>query len=160
VAGPLLCRRPPWPVGPQLPGHENLDDGSWHSSFGDFGPQVRFKATRGSLVVTPLLVFGVPSHSYEFYAHATAGLHLAAGQVGVILGRLLDPWLENAYVQARYTFTRNDKVLGIAHDQSGSSTCRHRRTRTSCTTTSFCAPTASSWEALPPTHSRARSSWP
>jgi len=106
---------------PPLPGHENLDDGNWHSSFGDFSAQVRFKATRGSLVVTPLLAFGVPSHSYEFYAHATAGLHLAAGQVGVILGRLLDPWLENAYVQARYTFTRNEKVLGIAHDQSNAS---------------------------------------
>jgi hypothetical protein len=103
---------------PPLPGHQNLDDGSWHSAFGDFSAQVRFKATQGSLVVTPLLAFGVPSHSYEYYAHATAGLHLSAGQVGVILGRLLDPWLDNAYVQARYTFTMPATVLGIRHDSS------------------------------------------
>jgi hypothetical protein len=103
---------------PPLPGHVNEDDGNWHSTFGDFYAQLRFKATRGSLVVTPLLAFGVPSHSYEYYAHATAGLGLASGQVGVILGRLLDPWLGNAYVQARYAFTKNEKVLGISHDQS------------------------------------------
>jgi hypothetical protein len=103
---------------PPLPDHQNLDDGNWHSTFGDFAAQLRFKATSGSLVVTPLLAFWVPSHSYEYYAHATAGLHLTAGQVGVILGRLLDPWLENAYVEARYTFTVPEKVLGISHDQS------------------------------------------
>lgn len=103
---------------PPLPGHQNEDDGNWHSTFGDFNAQLRFKATKGSLVVTPLLAFGVPSHSYEYYAHATAGLGLTAGQVGVILGRLLDPWLDHAYVQARYTFTRPEKVLGIAHDSS------------------------------------------
>lgn len=103
---------------PPLPGHENLDDGNWHSAFGDFYAQLRFRATKGSLVATPFLAFGFPSHDYEYYAHATAGLHLTAGQVGVILGRLLDPWLESAYVQARYTFIKQEKVLGIAHDQS------------------------------------------
>jgi hypothetical protein len=103
---------------PPSPGHENQDDGDWHSTFGDFYAQLRFKASKGSLVVTPFLAFGVPSHSYEYYAHATAGLHLTAAQGGVILGRLLDPWLESAYVQARYTFTRPEKVLDITHDQS------------------------------------------
>jgi hypothetical protein len=103
---------------PPHPGHESQDDGNWHSTFGDFYAQLRFKASKGSLVVTPFLAFGVPSHSYEYYAHATAGLHLTAAQGGVILGRLLDPWLESAYVQARYTFTRPEKVLDITHDQS------------------------------------------
>ena len=103
---------------PPLPGHENQDDGNWHSTFGDFYAQLRFKATKGSLVATPFLAFGVPSHSYEYYAHATAGLHLTAAQAGVILGRLLDPWLSNGFVQARYTFTKYEKVLDIAHDQS------------------------------------------
>ena len=103
---------------PPLPGHENQDDGNWHDTFGDFYAQLRFKATKGSLVATPFVAFGLPSHSYEYYAHATAGLHLNAAQAGVILGRLLDPWLESAYVQARYTFTRPEKVLGIEHDQS------------------------------------------
>lgn len=103
---------------PPLPGHENQDDGSWHSTFGDFRAEVRFKATTGSLVVTPLLAFGTPSHSYEYYAHATAGLGLTRGQVGVSVGRLLDPWIANGYAQVRYAFTVPEKVLGISHNSS------------------------------------------
>ncbi len=33
-------------------------------------------------------------------------------------GRLLDPWLSNAYVQTRYTFTVPERVLGIWHNRS------------------------------------------
>ena len=102
---------------PPLAGHLNEDDGHWHATFGDIRAEVRFKATRGSLVVTPLLAFSAPSHSYEYYAHATAGLGLAKGEVGVNVGRLLDPWLPSAYVQARYTFTVPEKVLGLAHNR-------------------------------------------
>jgi hypothetical protein len=101
-----------------LPGHVNLDDGSWHGTFQDLRAEVRFKATRGSLVVTPLVAFSVPTHSYEYFAHAAAGRDLWEGQVGVNVGRLLDPWLPNAYVQARYTFAVLEKVLGISHDRS------------------------------------------
>lgn len=103
---------------PPLPDHQNEDDGSWHSTFGDFRAEVRFKATSGSLVVTPLLAFSTPSHSYEYYAHATAGLGLAEGRVGVSIGRLLDPWISNAYAQARYTYTVPEKVLGLSHNRS------------------------------------------
>jgi hypothetical protein len=103
---------------PLLPGHQNVDDGSWHSSFGDFRAEVRFRATKGSLVVTPFAAFATPSHSYEFIGHATAGLGLSEGQVGVNFGRLLDPLVPNAYAQVRYTFAMNSKVLGISHYRS------------------------------------------
>ena len=103
---------------PPLAGHRNEDDGHWHATCGDFRAEVRFKATTGTLVVTPLAAFSVPSHSYEYYAHATAGLGLARGQVGVNIGRLLDPLLPGAYVQARYTFTLPEKVLGMSHNRS------------------------------------------
>lgn len=103
---------------PPLVGHRNEDDGRWYGTFGDFQAEVRFKATQGSLVVTPLLAFSAPSHSYEYYAHATAGVGLAKGVVGMNVGRLLDPLLPNAYMQARYTFTVPEKVLGISHNQS------------------------------------------
>jgi hypothetical protein len=103
---------------PPLEGHQNLDDGSWHSAFGDFHIEARFRATHGPLVVTPLVAFSVPSHSYEIYAHATAGLGLTEGQVGVHVGRLLDPVIPNSYMQVRYTFTMPGKALGISHDWS------------------------------------------
>ena len=103
---------------PPLEGHQNLDDGSWHSTFGDFAAEVRFRATHGSLVVTPLLAFSTPSHSYEYYAHAPAGLGLTEGRVGANVGRLLDPLIPNAYMQVRYTLTMPGKALGISHDRS------------------------------------------
>ena len=103
---------------PLLPGHRNEDDGHWHSTFGDFRAELRFKATTGSLVVTPLVAVLAPSHSYEFIAHAAAGLGLTEGRVGVNVGRLLDPLLPNGYAQVRYTLTVPEKALGISHDWS------------------------------------------
>ncbi len=101
-----------------LPGHQYQDDARWHGTLQDLRAEFRFKATTGSLVVTPLVALSLPTHSYEFYAHAAAGRHLAEGQVGVNVGRLLDPVLPNSYVQARYTFTVPEKELGIWHNRS------------------------------------------
>jgi len=103
---------------PPLAGHRNEDDGNWHSTFGDFRAEARFKVTKGSLVVTPLLAFSAPSHSYEFYAHAAAGLGLKEGQVGVNVGRRLDPLVPDAYMQVRYMFTVPERVLDISHNRS------------------------------------------
>jgi len=103
---------------PPMPGHQNQDDGKWYDTFGDFAAEVRFKTTLGSFVVTPLLGLTVPSHSYEFYAHAAAGRGLTEGRVGVNVGRLLDPLLPNAYAQVRYVFSVPERPLGIWHNRS------------------------------------------
>jgi hypothetical protein len=103
---------------PLLAGHQKQDDGEWHSTFGDVSAEVRFKATKGALVVTPFLAYLGPSHSYEYYGHAVAGLGVKEGQVGVNVGRLLDPWIPNSYVQARYTFTVPEKALDIRRYRS------------------------------------------
>jgi hypothetical protein len=103
---------------PPVAGRTNLDDGAWHSTFQDFRGEVRFRATKGSLVVTPFAALIVPSHSYEYYGHPAAGRDLVEGQVGVVAGRLLDPLLPNAYVQVRYLYGIPEKALGISHDRS------------------------------------------
>ena len=101
-----------------LPGHVNEDDGRWHGTLQDFRAEVRFRATRGALVLTPLLAVSVPSHSYEYFAHAAAGRGQTEGRIGLNVGRVLDPVLPNAYVQARYTYAVPEKALGISHDRS------------------------------------------
>src|SRR3989442_11880340 len=53
-----------------LPGHRNEDDGQWHGTFQDLRVEVRFRASTGSLVVTPLLAFSTPTCSYEYFAHS------------------------------------------------------------------------------------------
>jgi hypothetical protein len=101
-----------------LAGRENLDDGDWHHTFQDLLTEVRFRATKGSLVVTPFATLIVPTHYYEYYGHPAAGRKLVEGQVGVVAGRLLDPILPNAYLQVRYLFAVPEKVLGVSHDRS------------------------------------------
>jgi hypothetical protein len=103
---------------PPVAGRENLDDGEWHHTFQDLLAEVRFRATRGSLVVTPFAAVVVPTNYYEYYGHGAAGRKLVEGQVGVVAGRLLDPFLPNAYLQVRYLFARPEKVLGVSHDRS------------------------------------------
>jgi hypothetical protein len=103
---------------PPVAGRENLDDGRWHETFQDLQAEVRFRATKGSLVVTPFVSLVVPTHYYEYYGHGAAGRKLVEGQVGVVAGRLLDPLLPNAYLQVRYLFAKPEKVLGVSHDRS------------------------------------------
>jgi hypothetical protein len=103
---------------PALPGKVTYDDGSWHGTFQDLRAEVRFKAATGSLAITPLLAIVVPTTGYPQLGHSAAGRHLVEGQVGVNVGRLLDPVLPDAYLQARYTYTVPERPLGIAHDRS------------------------------------------
>ena len=101
-----------------LAGRANLDDGDWHSTFQDLLAEVRFRATSGSIAVTPFVAVSVPTHYYEYYGHGAAGRKLVEGQFGVAAGRLLDPLLPNGYVQVRYMYGVPEKVLGISHNRS------------------------------------------
>jgi hypothetical protein len=103
---------------PAVAGHERYDDGAWHGTFQDLRADVRFRATRGSLALTPFVGFGAPTHSYEFLGHAAAGRALVEGQVGVSAGRSLDPVLPGAYAQVTYAFTVPERPLGIWHNRS------------------------------------------
>lgn len=95
-----------------------LDNGSYHGTFQDFRIEARYMATTGSLVVTPFLGVGVPSHSYEYFAHTAPGKDIKEVQGGVSIGRRLDPVLGDAYFQARYAYAIPERVLGISHNRS------------------------------------------
>jgi hypothetical protein len=100
------------------PGAPLPDDGTWNGTFQDFRAEVRFRATTGSFAVTPIVALVVPSHFYEYLAHSAPGRGLTEGQFGVNVGRVLDPILPKAYMQARYVFVVPEKPLGIAHNRS------------------------------------------
>src|SRR5262245_15801647 len=55
------------------PGKPAIDDGAWHSTFTDFRAEVRFKATSGSLALTPVVALAAPSHWYESHGHSASG---------------------------------------------------------------------------------------
>jgi hypothetical protein len=65
-----------------------LDDGNWHTTAQDFRFSVRYNVLRGPVHVTPFVGSEVPSHEYEFYAHAAPGRQLKEALAGVSVGRL------------------------------------------------------------------------
>jgi hypothetical protein len=97
------------------------DDGKMHGTFQDFRFEARFMATSGSLVVTPFVSGGLPSADYATMGHASPGRGLWEVGAGVNLGRRLDPFLPEAYVQGRFSFTIPETVIGISHDRSNAS---------------------------------------
>src|SRR5262245_39402921 len=99
-------------------GQVTNDDGNWHGTFQDFRFEARYMATTGSLVVTPYVSLGLPSHSYETFSHVAAGRDLHEVAAGVNLGRRLDPVLPDAYAQARLSFVVPQKVLDTWNNRS------------------------------------------
>ena len=103
---------------PARPGKPALDTGAWNSAFTDFRAEVRFKATTGALAVTPVVAIVFPSHWYESMGHSAFGNNAVEGQFGVSVGRLLDPVLPNAYLQARYLYAVPEEWAGIRPTRS------------------------------------------
>jgi hypothetical protein len=103
---------------PPIQGRVADDDGAWHTTFQDFLAEVRFRATSGSVAVTPFAAVAVPVTDYKYYGHGAAGRKLVEGQFGVAAGRLLDPILPDAYLQLRLMYAVPEKVLGISHNRA------------------------------------------
>jgi opacity protein-like surface antigen len=95
-----------------------LDTGSYHGELQDFRFGVRWLAFRVPFVLTPYVAAVVPSHDYRYFAHSAVGRGLRQYVLGFYAARRLDPVLENAYVQLRYSYAFVEKVIGISHDIS------------------------------------------
>lgn len=96
----------------------SLDDGTFHSTFSDVRFGLRYNVTRGSAVITPYIGTVVPSHGYEFFAHAAPGERLHEVQVGTYAAKLFDRGLPGTFVSARYAYGFAERVLDIAHNRS------------------------------------------
>lgn len=94
------------------------DDGRVHAGFQDVRFAMRYNLTRGPLVITPFVGTNVPTHGYEYFAHASLGPRVRELEVGAYVGRLLTPALPNAFVQARYSYSLAEKIVGVRHDRS------------------------------------------
>jgi hypothetical protein len=95
-----------------------IDDGTYHSTFQDFTFQGRYNIAANPMQITPFVRVIIPSHNYEWFAHAAAGVRTKRVQFGTYAGRVLDPIFPNAYFQARYGFTFHEKILDISRHSS------------------------------------------
>jgi hypothetical protein len=94
------------------------DNGAAHSGFQNVRFGVRYNIVDGPLTITPFVGSSVPSHSYEYFAHAAYGTRVRELEVGTYVGRMLGPILPKAFVQARYAYSFAERIEDIHHDRS------------------------------------------
>jgi hypothetical protein len=96
----------------------SLDTGAFYSTFQDLSVALRYNAIDGGLTVTPAIAVTIPTHHYRTVGEAAPGLDRRALTIGVNAGRLLDPWLPNAYLHARYSYSFVQSLLGVPLNRS------------------------------------------
>jgi hypothetical protein len=95
------------------------DDGHYHGTFQDYHLTLSYQLVNGGyFAVAPLVAVVIPSHSYEYFAHAAVGKNLHEYLVGFAAGARLDRIVPGSYVQARYAYAFVEKIQGISHDLS------------------------------------------
>lgn len=102
----------------EFPHPTTPDNGQWHSTFQNFTADLRYNVSMRPVVFTPFVRLVVPSHDYQYFAHAAVGRDLREYQVGFNIARRLDPFLSHAYLQAQYSYAFVERVLNIATDRS------------------------------------------
>lgn len=97
---------------------ELTDDGRWHSDWQDVRFGIRHNLVRGPVVVTPFIGGLVPSHDYEFFAHAAVGRRIWGVQAGVAAATLLDAMTSGLFVQGRYSYSFVQRTVGVRPNHS------------------------------------------
>ena len=90
----------------------------WHSSFQDFSLTARYRLGDDPWAITPLVRYVLPSHDYNYQGEAVVGRDLQEVQVGFNTSLRLVGLLPDASVQAGYTYSFVERVLGIPNDRS------------------------------------------
>ena len=96
----------------------DMDDGTPHSAFQDVRFPARFNVLDGPVTITPFVGTSVPSHSYEYFAHAAYGPRVRELEVGAYVGRIVPVGRRPAFVQARYAYGFLEEIVGIERSRS------------------------------------------
>jgi opacity protein-like surface antigen len=99
----------------RLPHPTKLDDGTYHSTFQDFRFGLRYNLRAGKFAVAPFVGSVLPSHGYEYYAHAAPGRRLNEVQVGAYVAGLLEDLIPGAFVQVRVGYGFQQTVVDVDH---------------------------------------------
>jgi len=101
-----------------LPHSPLLDDGAYHGTMQDVRLALRYQLVSGRSAVTPFVAATVPSHSYEYFAHSAAGRDLREISIGAFAAHVMDELVPGAFVQAKYSYSFTQQILGIPHNHS------------------------------------------
>jgi len=96
----------------------SLDDRTPHTGFQDLRFGARYKLYDGPVTITPFIGSSVPSHAYEYFAHAAYGTRVRELEIGSYVARMVGPALPGAFVQARYSYAFAQKIENVSHNRS------------------------------------------
>lgn len=99
-------------------GQQFLDDGLYHGGWQNWSVGLRYLWRERPLKVTPFVTFGYPSHDYTTFAHSALGTGQKQLQLGLNVGRQLNPPRQNAYFQVGYAYSIMEKVESRRVDHS------------------------------------------
>jgi hypothetical protein len=91
-------------------GEEFLDDGRYHSNWGDYGLNLRWLWRNGRIAVTPFVGYYAPASNYPLFTETQAGTGQWRFDVGVNMGGRLGPPTANLFWQAGYAYSYREKT--------------------------------------------------
>jgi hypothetical protein len=95
-----------------------VDDGKYHSTLQNFTADLRYNVSQRPVVFTPFVRLVMPSHNYQYFAHAAVGRDVREYHIGINVGRRLDRVLPKAFVQAQYSYAFVQRILNISPNRS------------------------------------------
>jgi hypothetical protein len=95
-----------------------LDDGSYHGAFQDLRVEMRRAFFAGPVAITPFVGGALPTHRYETIGEAVPGRRRREIQIGASSGMFFDPGGRDAYLHARYTFTKAKREQNLPYQRS------------------------------------------
>ena len=96
-------------------GFTGIDDRKFHETWQDFRFGARYNIVSHPLMVTPTLVFRIPSHHYPTIGEAAVGAHLREAQLGIDVGRTFGTAF---YVDGQYSYALAEKFEGLSTNRS------------------------------------------
>jgi hypothetical protein len=91
-------------------GETLLDDGRYHSAWGDLGVNLRWQWKLEPIAITPFVGFYVPSNDYPLFTETQAGTQQWRIDVGANFAGRLGPQRLNLYWQAGYAYSYMEKT--------------------------------------------------
>jgi hypothetical protein len=91
-------------------GEEFLDDGQYHSNWGDFGVNLRWLWRSDPIAVTPFVGYYRPASNYPLFTETQAGTGQWRVDVGVNVGGRLGQPTRNLFWQAGFAYSYMEKT--------------------------------------------------
>lgn len=90
-----------------------LDDGRYHSAFGDLTLGFQYRLDLGDWAVTPFVAYTTPSNHYDYHGHAAIGVGQNSYEIGFNAAKVLAPPLDRMYVEFGYGYSFLQGFAGV-----------------------------------------------